>query len=187
MASICERAQNDGASAACDILRGVLAATARSVTIFRVPADAGSDERCLWPCLAPCFTSPFFKTIQSLSWVAGRNMTRFVSFYIPVSLSTTNSCTGRLSTPGGHKTSWLRRRLWQIYFPRRGGSYMGRSGRCPLWRDDTRYACAFRHLPNDHNISLQSRTLMWSPTVMGMTWRMVPDVRMVMRSSRGIL
>jgi hypothetical protein len=39
----------------------------------------------------------------------------------------------------------------------------------------------------EYNIKLQSRTLLRSPTVMGMTWKMVPGVRVAMRSFRGML
>ena len=39
----------------------------------------------------------------------------------------------------------------------------------------------------EYNIKLQFRTLLKSPTVMGMTWKMVPGVRAVMRSFRGML
>lgn len=37
------------------------------------------------------------------------------------------------------------------------------------------------------NIKLQSRTLLGSLRVMGVTWKMVPGVRVAMRSFRGML
>jgi hypothetical protein len=39
----------------------------------------------------------------------------------------------------------------------------------------------------EYNIKLQPRTLLRSPTVMGMTWKMVPAVRMAIRSFRAML
>lgn len=64
---------------------------------------------------------------------------------------------------------------------------MGRTRRCTVWRNDTRYVCTFQFLPDDleYNMKLQSRTVLGSPTVMGMTWKM--GVRMAMRSIRGML
>lgn len=66
---------------------------------------------------------------------------------------------------------------------------MGRAGRCPVWGNDTRYAGTFQFLPNDmeYNIKLQSRMLLKSPMVMGMTWKMVPGVRAAIRSFRRML
>jgi hypothetical protein len=39
----------------------------------------------------------------------------------------------------------------------------------------------------EYNITLQSRTLLRSLMVMGMTWKMVPDVRVAIRSFRRML
>jgi hypothetical protein len=67
---------------------------------------------------------------------------------------------------------------------------MGRTRGCPVWGNDTRYACTFQFVPMtwmEYNIKLQSRTLLGSLRVMGMTWKMVPGVRVAMRSFRGML
>ena len=45
----------------------------------------------------------------------------------------------------------------------------------------------FQMTGRENNIKLQSRTLLRSPTVMGMTWKMVLGVRMAMRSFRVML